>query len=60
MILKKFGVDLLVYPKCKIDFEAPLEMILEFEEEDAFNGLPISTPILDYKSKRCFHHKYHE
>ena len=45
---------------------------VEFEQEDAFNGLPISTPPyticpkcqhnkcvpLDYKSKRGYHHKY--
>ena len=47
-------------------------MVLEFEQEDAFNGLPISTPPytifpkfqhnkcvpLNYKSKRDYHYKY--
>ena len=47
-------------------------MVEEFEQEDALNGLPISTPPyticpkcahnkcvpLDYKSKRGYHHKY--
>ena len=61
-----------ICPKCKVEFEAPLEMVLEFEREDAFNGLPISTPPctigpncqhnkcvpLDYKPKRGYHHKY--
>lgn len=58
--------------KCKAEFEVPIEMVLEFEEEDKWNNLPISTPPyticpkckyskcvpLDYKSKRGFHHKY--
>ena len=54
-----------ICPKCKYKFEAPIEAVLEFEQEDAWNGLPISTPPyiicgecqfdkcvpLDYKSK---------
>ena len=58
--------------KCKYKFEAPIEAVLEFEEEDEWNGLPISTPPyiicakchfdkcvpLDYKSKRGYHHIY--
>jgi len=61
-----------ICPKCKVLFEAPIEMVEEFEEEDMLNGLPISTPPyticpkcshdkcvpIDYKSKRGFHHKY--
>ena len=61
-----------ICPKCKVEFEVPIEMVLEFEQEDMFNGLPISTPPyticlkckhdkcvpIDYKSKRGFHHKY--
>lgn len=61
-----------ICPKCKTEFEAPIEMVEEFEEEDAFNGLPISTPPyticqkckydkcvpIDYKSMRGYHHKY--
>ena len=33
-----------ICPKCKVEFEAPIEMVEEFEEEDMLNGLPISTP----------------
>lgn len=61
-----------ICPKCKVEFEAPIEMIKEFEQEDMFNGLPISTPPyticpkchhkkcvpIDYISMRGFHHKY--
>ena len=53
-----------ICPKCKY----------KFEEEDEWNGLPISTPPyiicakckynkcvpIDYKSKRGFHHIYKE
>ena len=59
--------------KCKCKFESPIEAVLEFEQEDEWNGLPISTPPyttcdcgynkcipLDYKSKRGFHHVYKE
>ena len=63
-----------ICPKCKVEFEAPIEMVEEFEQEDAFNGLPISTPPyvicpkcqhnkcvpLDYKSKRGYHNKYNK
>lgn len=33
-----------ICPKCNSEFEVPIEMVKEFEEEDALNGLPISTP----------------
>lgn len=40
-----------ICPKCKYKFEAPIEAVLEFEQEDEWNGLPISTPhILSVKS----------
>ena len=63
-----------IYPKCKYKFQAPIEAVLEFEQEDEWNELPISTtpyticakcnfdkcvPI-DYHSKRGFHHIYKE
>lgn len=55
-----------ICPECKYKFEA----VLEFEEEDEWNGLPISTPPyticskcrynkcvpIDYHSKRGYHH----
>ena len=61
-----------ICPKCKYKFVAPIEAVLQFEQEDEWNGLPISTPPyticpkcqhnkcvpLDYKSKRGYHHKY--
>ncbi len=61
-----------ICPKCKVEFEAPIEMVLEFEQEDMFNDLPISTPPyticpkchhdkcvpLNYKSKRGYRHIY--
>ena len=61
-----------ICPKCKVKFEAPIEMVHEFEEDDMLNGLPASTPPyticpkckhnkcvpIDYKSKRGYHHKY--
>ena len=63
-----------ICPKCKHRFEAPIEAVLEFEQEDEWNGLPISTPPyatcskchnskcvpIDYKSKRGYHHIYKE
>lgn len=33
-----------ICPKCKNKFEAPFEAVEEFEQEDEWNGLPISTP----------------
>ena len=59
-----------ICPKCKYKFDAPIEAVLEFEQEDEWNGLPISTPPyticakcnfdkcvpIDYVSKRGFHH----
>ena len=72
----KLSGKVVVYicPKCKHKFEAPLEAVLEFEQEDEWNGLPISTPPyttcskchfekcvpLDYHSKRGYHHIYKE
>ena len=66
-------VVIYICPKCKLKFEAPIEMVEEFEEDDLFNGLPISTPPytecgcgftkcvpLDYNSKRGYHHIYKE
>lgn len=61
-----------ICPKCKFKFEAPIEAVLEFEQEDELNGLPISTPPyticakcnfdkcvpIDYVSKRGYHHIY--
>lgn len=72
--LKSFNRDPYSCPKCKYKFEAPIEAVLEFEEEDEWNGLPISTPPyticakcnfdkcvpIDYKSKRGYHHIYKE
>ena len=63
-----------ICPKCKYKFEAPIEAVLEFEQEDEWNGLPISTPPyticntcrnnncvpINYKSQRGFHHIYQE
>ena len=63
-----------ICPECKYKFEAPIEAVLEFEEEDEWNGLPISTPPctiyskcrynkcvpIDYLSKRGYHHVYKE
>ena len=33
-----------ICPKCKYKFDALIEAVLEFEQEDNRNGLPISTP----------------
>ena len=33
-----------ICPKWKYNFDAPIEAVLEFEQEDEWNGLPISTP----------------
>ena len=63
-----------ICPKCKNKFKDPIEAVLEFEQEDEWNGLPISTPPyiicskcnfnkcvpIDYVSKRGYHHKYIE
>ena len=27
-----------ICPKCKVEFEAPIEMVLEFEQEDEWNN----------------------
>lgn len=72
----KLSGQVVVYicPKCKHKFEAPIEAVLEFEQEDEWNNLPISIPPyttcskchnnkcvpMDYKSKRGYHHKYIE
>ncbi|MGM9834764.1 MAG: hypothetical protein ACI31M_03195 [Bacilli bacterium] len=63
-----------ICPKCKHKFEVPIEAVEEFETEDEWNNLPISTPPytictkckykkcvpLNYKSKRGYHHIYKE
>ena len=63
-----------ICPKCKNKMQVPIEAVLEFEQEDEWNNLPISIPPyiicnncnfdkvvpIDYKSKRGFHHKYSE
>ena len=33
-----------ICPKCKYKFEAPIEAVLQFEQEDEWNGLPASIP----------------
>ena len=33
-----------ICPKCKVEFEAPLEMVEEFEMDDMLHNLPVSTP----------------
>ena len=67
-------VVIYICPKCKHKFEAPIEAVLEFEQEDEWNNLPISTPPytvcskchynkcvpMDYVSKRGYHHIYKE
>lgn len=67
-------VVIYICPKCKEKFEAPIEAVEQFEQEDEWNNLPISTPPyaicptcgndkcepIDYKSKRGFHFKYKE
>lgn len=61
-----------ICPKYNYKFEAPIEAVLQFEQEDEWNGLPVSTPPyiicskckfdkcvpIDYKFSRGFHHKY--
>lgn len=61
-----------ICPKCKYKFDAPIEAVLEFEEDDELSGLPISTPPyiicakckhdkcvpIDYKSKRGYQHTF--
>lgn len=63
-----------ICPKCKYKFEAPIEAVHEFEQEDEWNCLPISTPPyiicaecqydkcvpIDYKSSCGYHHIYKE
>ena len=63
-----------ICPKCKYIFETPIEAVLQFDQEDEWNGLPISTPPyiiwakcnfdkcvpIHYKSSRCYHHKYNK
>ena len=63
-----------ICPKCKYKFEAPIKAVLEFEQGDEWNGLPISIhPYiiskkcrydkcipLDYHFKRWYHHIYKE
>ena len=61
-----------ICPECKYKFQAPIEAVEEFEQDDELSGLPISTPPyticskcnfekcvpLNYKSKRGYHHVY--
>ncbi|MBR2828801.1 MAG: hypothetical protein IKE70_06180 [Bacilli bacterium] len=61
-----------ICPKCKVEFEAPLEMVEKFEMDDMLHNLPVSTPPyticpkcshdkcvpIDYKSMRGYHYKY--
>ncbi len=61
-----------ICPKCKLKFKAPIEAVHEFEQEDEWNNLPISTPpyiicskykldkcvSMDYISLRGYHHIY--
>ena len=63
-----------ICPKCKHKFDAPIEAVLQFEQEDEWNDLPISIPPyiicekcrydkcvpIDYVSRRGFHHTYKE
>ncbi len=37
-----------ICPKCKNKFDAPIEAVLEFEQEDEWNGLPISIVYDDF------------
>ena len=37
-----------ICPKCKYKFEAPIEAVLQFEQEDEWNGLPASTPLIQF------------
>lgn len=43
-----------ICPKCKYKFTAPIEAVLQFEQEDEWNGLPISTPPYTICSKCNF------
>ena len=43
-----------ICPKCKYKFDAPIEAVLQFEQEDEWNGLPISTPPYTICSKCNF------
>ena len=60
-----------ICPKCNNKIDAPIEAVLEFEQDDELNNLPISTPPyvtcscgydkavpIDYHSRRGFHHVY--
>ena len=63
-----------ICPNCKYKFQAPIEAVLQFEEEDEWNNLPISTPpytifekclcdkcvSIDYKSAKGYHFIYKE
>ena len=48
-----------ICPKCKYKFEARIEAVLDFKEEDEWNGLSISTPPYTICSKcrynKCVH-----
>lgn len=61
-----------ICPKCKTKFQSPIEAVIQFEQEDEWNGLPISTPPyticpkcnfdkcvpIDYEPQRGFHFIY--
>ena len=63
-----------ICPKCKYKFEATIETVLEFEQKNEWNGLPISTPPyiiceeckydkcvpLNWHFKREYYHIYKE
>ncbi len=48
-----------ICPKCKFKFDAPIEAVLQFEQEDEWNSLPISIPPYTICSKcnfdKCTH-----
>ena len=63
-----------ICPKCKFKYKALIEAVLQFEQEDKWNNLPISTPPyticskcnfdkcvpIDNKPSRGYHHKYNK
>lgn len=48
-----------ICPKCKYEFEAPIEAVLELLEEDEWNGLPILTPHILYVPNVDMTNAYH-
>lgn len=63
-----------ICPKCKFKFVSPIETVLEYEQNDEWNGIPISTPPyticskcnfdkcvpINYISRRGYNHIYKE